>query len=456
MNLRRAHTSIGRHLTTPLGTVVTEGFVSRLAFGIVSFALPLYASSLGMSLAVIGLLLSANLAVAIALKPLAGTLVDRMGVRRAYITAVALRTIAILLLVVSSSPWQLFAVRSLHGVAIALRDPAAASVLSGLGGKQAVARRFAWYQTAKTVAGAAGRFTAGVLITVLVGVYAWVFLTAAILSLLPILLILWRLRGPALAGLARAPDAPKSAAPRGSLRRLTPLAGLGFLASGTAHLMTSLLPIFAVEYAGLPAAAAGGIYVITAGIALSGPFWGWLADRGNTRLVLGMRALGNIASSGIWLLSPTYAGLLAGKTADDIGKAAFRPAWGAMMAKAAEQDPPRRAATLSRLSAAEDLGEATGPILAGLIWTLWGIPAVLGVRIGLAVLTELYTLGLHHRFQGPRERRRHKSSHRLQRPASVAAQPRAQGRGNRSAGDGATSARTNPMSGSPRALKDEG
>ena len=400
MSLRRVHTSIGRHLTTPLGTVITEGFVSRLAFGIVSFALPLYASSLGMSLAAIGILLSTNLAVAIALKPLAGPLVDRMGVRRAYIIAVALRTVAVLLLVVSSSPWQLFAVRSLHGVAIALRDPAAASVLSGLGGKQAVARRFAWYQTAKTVAAAAGRFTAGVLITVLVGVYASVFLTAAALSVLPLLLILWRLRGPSLAGLARAPYEPPTA-PRGSWRRLTPLAGLGFLAAGTAHLMTSLLPVFAVEYAGLPAAAAGGIYVITAAISLSGPLWGWLADRGNTRLVLGMRALGNIASSGIWLLSPTYAGLLVGKAADDVGKAAFRPAWGAMMANAAEQDPRRRASTLSRLSAAEDLGEATGPILAGLIWTLWGIPAVLGVRIALAVLTELYTLALHHRFQTP-------------------------------------------------------
>lgn len=398
MNFLRVHTRIGRHLTTPLGTVITEGFASRLAFGIVSFALPLYASSLGMSLATIGLLLSTNLVVAIALKPLAGPLVDRMGVRRAYIIAVALRTVAMLLLVISSSPWQLFAVRSLHGVAIALRDPASGSVLSGLGGKQAVARRFAWYQTAKTVAAAAGRFTAGVLITVLVGVYAWVFLTAAALSVLPLLLILWRLRGPSMAGLARAPGEPP-AAPRGSWRRLTPLAGLGFLAAGTAHLMTSLLPVFAVEYAGLPAAAAGGIYVITAAISLSGPLWGWLADRGNTRLVLGMRALGNIASSGIWLLSPTYAGLLIGKTADDVGKAAFRPAWGAMMANAAEQDPHRRASTLSRLSAAEDLGEATGPILAGLIWTLWGIPAVLGVRIALAVLTELYTLALHHRFQ---------------------------------------------------------
>lgn len=178
---------------------------SRLAFGIVSFALPLYASSLGMSLTAIGLLLSTNLVVAITLKPLVGALVDRMGVRRASIIAMALRTAGMLLLVVSPSPWQLFAVRSLHGVATALRDPAAASVLSGL---------------------------------------------------------------------APAPGNPHRA--RGWWRRLTPLAGLGFLTASTAHLMAGLLPVFAVEYIGLPAAAAGGI-AVTATVSLSGPLWGWLA-----------------------------------------------------------------------------------------------------------------------------------------------------------------------------------
>jgi MFS family permease len=400
MKLRRLHASIIHQLTTPLGTVVAEGFGSRLAFGIVAFALPLYAVSLGMSLASVGLLLSFNVIVSIALKPLVGPLVDRMGVRRAYIIAVALRTVSMLLLVVSFQPWQLFAVRGLHGVSIALRDPAAAAVLAGLGGKRAVARRFAWYQTAKTVAGSVGRFAAGVLITLLVGNYAWVFVVSASISVLPLLLILWRLTAHALDGLTRsARTAP--AAPRGSWRRLTSYAGLGFLASGTANFMTNLLPVFAVEYAGLSAAAAGGIYLVTAAIALSGPLWGWLADRGNTQFVLGMRAVGNIVSSAVWLLWPSYAGLIVGKTADDIGKSAFRPAWGAMMADAAERNPRRRAATLSRLSAAEDLGEAAGPIAAGMIWTAWGIPAVLGVRIGLAVMTELYTVVIHRTVAQP-------------------------------------------------------
>jgi hypothetical protein len=53
---------------------------------------------------------------------------------------------------------------------------------------------------------------------------------------------------------------------------------------------------------------------------------------------------------------------------------------------------------LGYLSAGEDAGEAAGPIVAGLLWAAFGIPAVLGVRIGLAVVAELYTLRMNRRF----------------------------------------------------------
>ena len=67
------------------------------------------------------------------------------------------------------------------------------------------------------------------------------------------------------------------------------------------------------------------------------------------------------------------------------------------MAHVADDDPRRRARTLSRLSAAEDLGEMSGPIVAGLVWSLWGVPAVLILRIGLALATEGFALRLNHR-----------------------------------------------------------
>jgi len=388
-------------LQSPLGAVVAEGFLSRLAFGLISFALPLYAYSLGMSLATIGLLLSTNMAVAVVLKPGMGWLVDRFGVRPAYLVAVALRTVVLLLLVVAATPWQLFTVRGLHGVTIALRDPAATTVLAGLGGRAAIAQRFAWYQTAKTVAGSVGQFSAGLLLTVLLDDYAAVFALAAVVSALPLGLVLWRLRGPTVTALKLPPRQPHDPVPPRLLRAVLPYAGLGFLATGTAYLMTNLLPVLVVEYANLPAAAAGSLYLVTAIVGLSGPGWGWLADHVSHSLVLSMRAIGNVLSSLIWLVAPTYPGLLAGKAADDLGKAAFRPAWGALMGRIADIDPRRRARTLSWLSSAEDLGEVVGPIAAGLIWTLWGLPAVLVIRAGLGVGTEIYALLLNRRQPNP-------------------------------------------------------
>jgi len=58
--------------TRALLALVAEGFASRLSFGLVGFALPLYARGLGLSLAAIGVLASLNTIVALVLKPVMG------------------------------------------------------------------------------------------------------------------------------------------------------------------------------------------------------------------------------------------------------------------------------------------------------------------------------------------------------------------------------------------------
>jgi hypothetical protein len=75
---------------------------------------------------------------------------------------------------------------------------------------------------------------------------------------------------------------------------------------------------------------------------------------------------------------------------DDVGKAAFRPAWGALTAHIASFTPRQRAQTMGWLSWGEDVGEVLGPILTGFIWGAWGIIAVLAVRIGMAMAAEIY------------------------------------------------------------------
>jgi MFS family permease len=407
-------------LNRAMVAIVAEGFLSRLSFGLISFGLPLYAFRLGMSLAEIGFLLSLNMIVAVVLKPGMGWVADRFGLKPSLTAAIVLRSVVGLLLVFARSPWQLFAIRGLHGVSIALRDPSANALIAEVGGKRAVASRFAWYQTAKTVAGNAGRALAGVLLTLTASSFPMVFGAAFLLSVLPLLVVVRYVRegepvGVSATSLPAAGDGdPGDSGPPPSERRpddrptrgvALPYVAVGFVISATAYMMANLLPILATEHAGLSEAEAGGIYLIGAFLALSGPVWGWLSDHVSRKLVLSVRSVANTLSSVLYLAVPTFAGLAAGRALDETGKAAFRPAWGAMMAEVAGLDRRRRGRVMSQLSAADDAGEVVGPIVAGVLWSAWGLPVLLGARILLAliaeVLTALFTGPLHRRAELP-------------------------------------------------------
>jgi MFS family permease len=381
-----------------LAAIVAEGFFSRLSFGLISFALPLYAyQELGLSLTAIGFLASLNLGVAIVLKPFMGSLADRAGMKPSFTLAIALRSVVSLLLVFATLPWQLFAIRGVHGVSIALRDPSANVLIAEQGGKKAVASAFAWYQTAKSLAGTLGKASAGVLLALTASSFSTVFAIAFVLSVLPVVVVARFVREPKPHAAAAAEATRQAEETRGAAMRpprTLPFAGVGFLISGTAYMLANLFPILAVEYAGLTTAQAGLVYLIAPVVILTGPAFGWLSDNVSRKLVLSLRSVANVASSVIYLVAPNLAGVAVARAVDDLGKAAFRPAWGALMAHVAGFDRRRRARTMGSMSAGEDAGEFAGPILAGFLWSTWGVPVLLAVRIALALVTEIYTLVL--------------------------------------------------------------
>ena len=289
--------------------ILAEGFFSRLSFALITFALPLYAHrKLGLSLSQVGLLASLNLMVAIPLKPLGGSLADRFGYKRSLGVAITLRSAVSLVLAVAAVPWQLFAARALHGVSISMRDPAIGSLIAEHGGERAVASAFAWYQTAKGLAAAAGKIVAGVLLSLTAANYSLVFVVAFALSALPIYVVSRYVREvePRPAALAQAPAASRGEPDERG--RIASFATLGFLISGTAYMLTSLFPIFAVEYAGLSEAEAGLVYSASALVAVSAPLFGWLSDHVSRRLVLAVRSAANVVSSVVYWVVPTFAG----------------------------------------------------------------------------------------------------------------------------------------------------
>jgi hypothetical protein len=261
---------------------------------------------------------------------------------------------------------------------------------------------------------------AGVLLTLAAGGFGLTFGVAFGLSLLPAVAVLLLVpRDSSMAhpiSAAEVVEAPSSPAPPTARPPVARYATLGFLVAGASSMLTSLFPILATEYAGLTTAQAGALYLVTPVLAFTGPLWGLLADRVSRPLVLSVRGVANTVSALIYLFAPNLAGMWVGKSLDDLGKAAFRPAWGSLMADLSSQDRRKRARIMGYLSAGEDAGDVAAPILAGLLWTGFGVPAVLLGRVALAVVAEGYTLWLEHRAP-IRGRGRHRARRRTHGPA---------------------------------------
>src|SRR5438034_4817531 len=383
--------------------IVAEGFLSRLSFGMLSFALPLYAYHLGMHLTEIGILASINLVVAMALKPAMGVLADRVGLKPSFTAATALRSVVSLALAFVSSPWQLLTVRSVYGISQSLRDPALNALLAEHGGQKRIAAAFRWYSTAKSVGGSLGSALAGILLGLTASNSSLVFVAAFVLSILPVFVVGRYVQERSATSesaddrleLVRAVpgtwDAGNSSRASASSLVILSYIGLGTLISGTAQMLRGLLPILATQYAGLSETETGVVYTAsTLVVMFSGPLFGWLSDNVSQKLVLMVRGIANTLSSILFVALPNLAGITLGKVVDDVGKAAFKPAWGALMADVSSFEKKRRTQIISLMCLAEDAGEIGGPILAGLLWSAGGVPVVLGVRILLAVITEVY------------------------------------------------------------------
>lgn len=396
--------------TATIIAMVAEGFFSRLSFGLVSFALPLYAYQMGMNLVEIGFLTSVSLTVSILLKPVIGSLADHFGFKRTLAAAIGVRSLVAFLLVFAVAPWHLYLIRAVHGSSKSMRDPAANALIAESGGKKRIASSFAWYQTAKSMAGSGGKALAGVLLTLTASNFAAVFGVAFLLSILPLVAVLRFVRADRsdartfpntdIVNRSQEGAAPDSLLKGDSQPGLLPFVMLGGLINGTAYMLGGLFPILAIEYAGLSEAQTGMIYMASSGIILfSGPLFGWLADNVSHKLVLSLRSAANIASSIIYLVAPTLVGVFIGRAVDDLGKSAYRPAWGALMSRVSDFEPRRRARTMSWMSVGEDIGEILGPIFAGFLWSAFGVAVLLVGRALVAAGVEVYAVWVSRRLQ---------------------------------------------------------
>jgi MFS family permease len=223
-------------------------------------------------------------------------------------------------------------------------------------------------------------------------------MVAFALSILPLSVVAWYLKEPPHHKIGNELEASltETAKPQTSEKSndsLLPVLVLGSLMTGTAMMISKLFPVLATEYAHLNAAQAGMIYTVAPLVTIfAGPAFGWLADNVSQRFVLLVRGVANICSSLLFMFFPTFGGMAAGNVIDAMGKAAFRPAWGALMAQAMNADRQCRARVTSYFGLGEGIGETIGPLLGGWLWQYHGVAAMLGVRVALATVAEIYAL----------------------------------------------------------------
>jgi MFS family permease len=394
-----------RNPRAAIATVIAEGFLGRLTFGMVSFALPLYALQLGLSISEIGVLVSIRTVIGLGLKPIAGWASDRVGVRAVYLAGTLARVLAAVALFFAESFIGLTSVRFLQAASAAGRDVASLGAIAREADNR-VATIYGWYASAKHVGGVAGAGVAGFVIAAPGGGFEVLFLLVMVLSVLPTAVVWFGLREvrdeEAATAQPTLPPEPETQLFRTRvaqsfqlLRELSGVASVGMLIATSAYMVHGLFPILATEYAGLSTAQAGLIYSLSAGVFLiAGPSFGWISDRYGRLLGIAWRSGANIGSSLLYLASPTFIGIATARAVDDTGKAAFRPAWASAIADIAAKDPPRMGRRLGTLEAAQEVGEIAGPVLAGILWQTGGVFVLFAVRIAIAIAAEISAIAV--------------------------------------------------------------
>lgn len=136
-----------------------------------------------------------------------------------------------------------------------------------------------------------------------------------------------------------------------------------------------------------------------------GPFFGYLADRLGTGKVIGLRSIANIITSGLFWITPWFAGVMLSlmiglaRAIDEIGKAAFKPTWGAIAAKVSSFNLANRSRTMGILEGGVDASDLAFPPLAGLLFQYFSLGYLMIVRLVIAAVAEVYAIVLMRRYR---------------------------------------------------------
>lgn len=365
-----------------LRPLYAAGFVT--AFGAHSIAASLGAYTHGdhASLLTLGVLLAVYDGAEVILKPVFGSLADRIGPRPLLLGGLLAFTVASAAFVLAGNPAAVGLARLGQGAAAAAFSPAAGALVARLSPAKRQGRGFGGYGAWKSIGYTLGPLLGGVLITL--GGFPLLFATLAVLAL--------AVTGWAAVVVPKAPPLPRTRQTVLDLaRRLTASAFLrptATLAATTAALAVGVgfLPVTGAAAGLTPLVTGTAVSLLALCSALVQPWSGRARDAGRLRDRIGMAGGLFLAAAGMALAAvlPGVAGVLVAAVAIGAGVGLATPLGFAHLA--AITPPERLGQTMGAAEVGRELGDAGGPLLVGAIATsatldigFLGLAAVLAV-----------------------------------------------------------------------------
>lgn len=366
---------------TPFIMLCLVGFSARLGYQMARApVLPLFAEELGAQTWLIGLVLGASTITGVFIKFPAGTLSDILGRRRMLLLGAAFFAFPPFLYLLVQEPYTLLALRFLHGFATAIFSPVAAAAVADLFQNER-GERLGWFASANEVGSAFGPLLGGVVLVALVAPglskFYITYLIVGALGVVTLLLALWLPIGRASQS---ADPTPATASPRVSRWNLF-RQGMGEVMSNRPILIASsveaamflgvgallgFLPLYAKNIVGLGDAYLGLLIWVPLVMAMAGkPLAGRISDRIGRKPVILMGLSLCVVVLPLVPVTTNIAVLLFEGVVFGLGMAIVTPSTTALVADLCKSR--NYGAAMGVFGTIWDIGEASGPILAGVL-----------------------------------------------------------------------------------------
>lgn len=360
-------------------------------------ALPLFIRSMGVPVSTLGFIAAASTVVGIVVSLPAGILSDLIGRRRVILIAAVVFATAPFLYLIIHVPWQLVLVRIYHGLATAILGPVAMAVVADTYEKGR-GERMAWYSSATMVGRFIAPFVGGLLI--FGDNFHWVYLADGVAG---VMALLAAIRLP-LATTTSGSAWQTFKRQRGNygqeitfvfrhpgILATSSIEAVQYFAYGV---LETFLPIYLNEKLKYSAWEIGLLFTVQILAAtFTKPIMGRLSDKyGRIPLISVGLALGGVTTATL-ILSSNYFVIAALIAVFGLGLATVTASTSALVADLSRSQG--RGGALGILSSIMDVGQSTGPMVAGALITAYSYRLTFGVvGAGLVVISLVYWLGM--------------------------------------------------------------